>query len=230
MSNTINPKSLDVSSLFSSLPQTAVAKETLGLAGLATDFSSIRSGSYKKLVSAYYHKLGTEGKTQKLEKEEKNRKIVAANSNALRSAADELKRIDFTAVSQEEALGAVNKFISSYNAVIDTADDVNQKGVLRNTVWMSNMMRQSAGLLEDVGISIGDNNRLSVNEEKWKSAALAPKMTLFSGRNSMADKLIYKAAQITGAAGEGYSNTASAYKADGEYVKPSVNAMYETIM
>ncbi|MGN0507439.1 MAG: hypothetical protein ACI4FZ_12835 [Lachnospiraceae bacterium] len=228
MSNTIN-NSMDYTSLFSSLPQTNSSSGS-GLVGLATEFSSIRSGSYKKLVSAYYKKLGSEGTTEAVEKENKNLQLVAGNANSLKSAATELKKTDFATASEEEALGAVKKFVSAYNSVIDTADDVDRKGVLRNTVWMTNMMQKSAGLLSDAGITIGDDNKLTLNEAKWKEAGMSVKTTLFSGNNSLAEKLTYKATQITGAAGETYSNTASAYKPDGDYTKPSTSAMYETLM
>ena len=197
MSNSIDTSFLnqytttDYSTLFNSLPKTDDSSGG-GLFGLASEFQSIRSGSYGKLLSSYYKKLATDGQEEAVEKENKNRQLVAGNSSSLKSAASKLSDIDFNKATEEESLGAIKDFISSYNSVVDTADDVESKGVLRNAVWMTNMVKKSAGLLGDLGISIGDNNQLTLDETKWKEASATMKSALFHGRNGLAEKLAYK--------------------------------------
>lgn len=69
MSNSIDKNVLnqysqtDYSSLFNSLPKTSDSSGG-GLVGLATEFNSIRSGSYGKLLGAYYKKMEKEGATE----------------------------------------------------------------------------------------------------------------------------------------------------------------------
>lgn len=228
MSNTIN-SSMDYSSLFSSLPKTS---ESSGgnLTTLATEFSSIRSGSYKKLLSSYYEKMKKEDTTEATKKENSNLQLVSGNATSLKDAASAVSKLDFSKDSAEDITKAMKTLVSSYNSVIDTADDVEQKGVLRNTLWMTNIMQKSAGLLSDVGITIGENNKLSFDETKWGEASSSTKIALFNGRNSLADKLSYKASQINTSAAQGVSNTASAYKPDGDYTKVSTESMYNAFM
>lgn len=228
MSNTIDT-SMDYTSLFSSMPKTNDSSGS-GLVGLATDFSSIRSGSYKKLLSAYYKKVASGDTKEANEKESKNLQLVAGNASSLKSAAEDLKKLDLSTASNDDVVKKLKEFVSAYNSVIDTADDVDKKGVLRNAAWMTNIVKKSEGLLSDVGITIGKDNKLTLDEEKWKEAGMSVKTTLFSGSNSLISKLAYKGTQITSAASEKQSNTASAYKPDGDYTKVNRQSIYDTLM
>ena len=122
MGNTIDKSVLnqytmtDYSTLFNSLPKTD-ASSGGGLVNLATEFQSIRSGSYGKLLSAYYQKMENEGREEAIEKENTNRQLVAGNSSSLKSAASKLSDMDFTKATEEESLSAVKDFISSLKTV-----------------------------------------------------------------------------------------------------------------
>ena len=152
MSNSIDTSYLnkytltDYSSLFNSMPKTDESSGG-GLTNLATEFSSIRSGSYGKLLSAYYKKMESDGVTEALQKETANRQLVGGNASSLKSAAKTLSKMNFSEASDADSLKAIKSFVSSYNSVIDTADDVNSKSILRNAVWMTNITKKSAGML-----------------------------------------------------------------------------------
>ena len=123
MSNSIDTSFLnqyttnDYSTLFNSLPKTDTSSGG-GLFNLASEFQSIRSGSYGKLLSSYYKKLATDGQEEAIEKENTNRQLVAGNSSSLKSAASKLSDIDFAKATEEESLSAVKDFISSYNSFL----------------------------------------------------------------------------------------------------------------
>ncbi len=235
MSNSIDTSFLnkytttDYSSLFNSLPKTSESSGG-GLTNLATEFNSIRSGSYGKLLSAYYKKMNSgDSATEAIQKETANRQMVGGNASTLKSAAKTLSKMDFASASKEDSLKAIKSFVSSYNSVIDTADDVNSKSILRNAVWMTNITKQSAGLLNELGISIGDNNQLTLDETKWSEASSTTKASLFNGRQGFAEKMIYKASQMTNSSAEKASYTASAYKNNGDYTKVNAQSMYEDL-
>ncbi|WP_408070651.1 flagellar filament capping protein FliD [Butyrivibrio sp. JL13D10] len=62
---------MDYSTLFGSLPGQGSSNNLMsGLSSMLSDYSSIRNGSYGKLVSAYYKKIGNEN-TDSADKEEK---------------------------------------------------------------------------------------------------------------------------------------------------------------
>ena len=235
MSNSIDTSFLnkynttDYSSLFNSLPKT---KESSGggLTNLATEFNSIRSGSYGKLLSAYYKKMNSgDSATEAIQKENENRHLVGSNASGLKSAAKTLSKMNFAEASEEDSLKAIKNFVSSYNSVIDTADDVNSKGILQNAVWMTNITKKSAGLLNELGISVGKDNKLTLDEDKWNSAHTSTKTALFNGRQGYAEKMIYKASQMTNSSAEKASFTASAYKDNGDYTKVNAQSMYEDL-
>lgn len=238
MSNSIDTSFLnkynttDYSNLFNSLPKTSESSGG-GLTNLATEFNSIRSGSYGKLLSAYYKKMNSgDSATEAIQKENANRHLVGSNASSLKSAAKTLSKIDFSDTSdagKEKSLKAIKDFVSSYNSVIDTADDVNSKGILQNAVWMTNITKKSAGLLNELGISIGKDNKLTLDEEKWNSAYTSTKAALFNGRQGFAEKMVYKASQMTNSSAEKASFTASAYKDDGDYTKVTPQSMYEEL-
>ena len=238
MSNSIDTSFLnkytltDYSSLFSSMPKTDESSGG-GLTNLATEFNSIRSGSYGKLLSAYYKKMNSgDSATEAIQKETANRQLVGGNASSLKSSAKALSKIDFYDDSEgadAKKLKAVKDFISSYNSVIDTADDVNNKNILQNAVWMTNITKKSAGLLNELGISIGDNNQLTLDETKWSNANNSTKAALFNGRQGFAEKMVYKASQMTNFSAEKASYTASAYKENGDYTKVNAQSIYEDL-
>lgn len=219
----------DYSSLFSSLPKTNDSAGN-GLANLATEFNSIRSGSYGKLLSAYYKKMNSsDSATDAIQKENSSRQMVGTNASALKSAAKTLSKMDFASASEEDSLKAIKSFVSSYNSVIDTADDVNSKGILRNAVWMTNITKKCSGLLNELGITVGKDNKLSLDETKWNEASSTTKSSLFNGKQGFAEKMIYKANQMTNSSAEKASYTASAYKNNGDYTKVNAQSMYEDL-
>jgi len=238
MSNSIDTSYLnkynttDYSSLFNSLPKTSESSGG-GLTNLATEFNSIRSGSYGKLLSAYYKKMNSgDSATEAIQKENANRQLVGGNASTLKSAAKTLSKIDFSDTSdagKEKSLKAIKDFVSAYNSVIDTADDVNSKGILRNAVWMTNITSKSAGLLNEIGISVGKDNKLTLDETKWADAHNSTKSALFNGRQGFAEKMVYKASQMTNSSAEKASYTASVYKDDGDYTKVTSQSMYEDL-
>lgn len=222
----------DYSSLFNSLPKTSESSGG-GLTNLATEYNSIRSGSYGKLLSAYYKKMNSgDSATEAIQKENENRQLVGGNASSLKSAAKTLSKVDFSDTSdagKEKSLKAIKDFVSAYNSVIDTADDVNSKGILRNAVWMTNITSKSSGLLNELGISIGKDNKLTLDEIKWADAHSSTKTALFNGRQGFAEKMVYKASQMTNSSAEKASYTASAYKEDGDYTKVNAQSMYEDL-
>lgn len=219
----------DYTSLFNSLPKTSESSGG-GLTNLATEFNSIRSGSYGKLLSAYYKKMNSgDSATQAIQKENENRKLVGGNASSLKSAAKTLSKMNFAEASEEDSLKAIKSFVSSYNSVIDTADDVNSKSILRNAVWMTNITQKSSGLLNELGISVGKDNKLTLDETKWANANTSTKTALFNGRQGFAEKMIYKANQMTNSSAEKASFTASAYKDNGDYTKVNAQSMYEDL-
>ena len=196
-----------------------------------TDYAAIKNGSYAKLMKAYYKKQD-ENSSSKTEDTKQSLTSMKDNADSLKKSATALMDASLwekkTIKKKDEKTGeetevedydwdaitkAVNAFVSDYNDVIEAAGKSNTRSVLRSAVRMTSMTEQLSGLLEEVGISIGKDNKLTVDEEKLKEARVSTLKTLFVGPHSFGDKVAQKANSISIAAAQN-KNT---YTKNGSY-------------
>ncbi|MGN0131939.1 MAG: hypothetical protein ACI4AA_05830 [Lachnospiraceae bacterium] len=201
-----------------------------------TDYMSIKNGSYGKLLKAYYKKQDADKTTVESESEKKQLSLLKSSADKLKNSTLELMDEDLfekkTIKTKDEATGeetekedydwdaitkAVKAFAEDYNSVIKSAGESDNKGVLRNASWMTQMTESNAKLLESVGITIDSDNSLKVDEEALKKANISTLKLVFQGVNSFADKVVRKAAQIGTAAVQGTSGNGSAYTNTADY-------------
>lgn len=197
----------------SSSNQSSASTNLLGI-DLA-EYSSITRGSYSKLVKAYYEKYGDDAKPSAT-KEDKSDTIAKTtlknNANELYEAANALvsngKDSVFKQIEKEESgkttkgydkdkiYDAVNSLVEAYNGMVEKSTDSNNNAVLRQTLHMINATASNSSLLADVGISIGADNKLSVDEDAFKNADMSKVKTLFNGSSSLGGKIQSAASNI----------------------------------
>ena len=192
------------------------------------DLAFIKSGTYKKLVSSYYNKYGKEGNsaTKAVSSELNNLKTVAGDSSKLKNAAKELSKIDFSdEKSKDDAKAAAKNFVNSYNSLIGSSVEVNRNSVLKGTVGVVNFMKSNAGMLNELGMKLGSDNKITFDEDKWDKAYNTSKSSMFKGVGSFGSQLEYKAGKVASAssAGTGVKNTAATYNANASYNLPNNN-------
>ncbi len=108
-----------------------------------------------------------------------------------------MKNADYSKDAKpEDLLSKAKSFIDSYNSTLSTTKNMNSYSILQTAVWGTEQMNISEGLLNKVGISIGENNSLSIDEEKFKSAKMSDLKALFSGSGSLADRISQKASTM----------------------------------
>lgn len=209
-----------------------------------SDYASIQNGSYKKLVSAYYAKqkeLDAEDANE--DTDETLRKTVSAASDAdalATSAAGLMKRGGDSVFSMKETQStdettgkktttkdydrkainsAITDFVDKYNALVDSGSDLDSVNVLRTTLNMTKMTNVNAGVLADIGITIGDGNKLEVNEEKLSKASISDLTNVFQGSGSYGSRIAQYATQISSAAAVENAKAAGTYSNTGSYAK-----------
>lgn len=213
-----------------------------------TDYMGIKNGSYGKLLKAYYKKQDEE-KTVESESEKKQLALLKSNADGLKNSVLDLMDEDLfekkTIKTKDEKTGevtekedydwdaitkAVKAFADNYNSVMKEAGDSDDKSVLRNATWLLEGTEANSKLLGNVGITIGTDNTLKVDEEALKKADISTLKLLFQGVNSYADKVVRKADQIGKAALQGTGMSGSAYtnKADYENLLSS-GTLYDEI-
>ena len=96
----------------------------------------------------------------------------------------------------EDLLDKAKNFVSQYNSVLGTTESMNSYSILQTAVWGTEQMNLSQGLLNKVGITINDDNTLSLDETKFKAANMSDLKALFSGSGSLADRVAQKASTL----------------------------------
>ena len=193
-----------------------------------TSYMSIKNGSYRRLLKNYYSSQKAEAKSTVGD--------TGATLTKIRSAADNLQKksdtlssdklwdttesvdegtgkVTETLTNPEALVKAVKEFADAYNKTIDAAAGSETKAVLRSGGWMDNMSRKNGRLLNEVGITIGSDGKLSVDEDELKKANVTTLKSLFKGVDSYASKVSAKAAAISNSA----ARTESTYDSGGNW-------------
>lgn len=216
----------DYSYLFNNMQHTS----TGGTFSLG-DYAAIKNGSYKKLLKAYYAKQDAEKSTISSDAM-KNSSLVKSSADALKKSANALNNEALWEKKQitkkDEKTGeettvedydwdaitkAVKSFVDDYNSLVKLAGNSDSKDVLRNAVWMTGMTESNDNLLSKAGIAVGKGNQMELNEDILKKADISTLKTLFTGHNSLADKIATKANSISNAA----ARTSGTYRNNGTY-------------
>jgi len=217
---------VDYSYLFNS-----IQPESTGSTFNLSDYAAIKDGTYGKLLKAYYAKQDVEKASSGGDTVHKST-LMKSSADALKKSADVLnndelwekkkikkkdektgEEIEVEDYDWENITKAVKSFVEDYNSVIEHAGDSNVKSVLKNAVWMTGMTEANERLLSKVGITVGKDNKLELDEEAFKKADMSTLKTLFTGHNSFADRVATKANSISNAA----AGSIGTYKSNGTY-------------
>ena len=225
-----NSYSNDYSYLFGNVSSNSKNSASSNLLGIdLAEYSSITRGSYSKLVKAYYQKAEKTSSDNSVSSEDKvTQTTMKGNAKELYDAVDALvtsgkdslfKKID---VKDEETgdtskgydtdkiYKAVNSFVEAYNSMVKSSTDSSDNAVLRQTLHMVNSVSANGSLLGEIGIKVGADNQLSIDEEAFKNADMNTVKTLFSGNNSLGGKIQSAASNI-------YVRNANALSESGTY-------------
>ncbi|MBR4169014.1 MAG: hypothetical protein IKR47_04745 [Lachnospiraceae bacterium] len=180
----------DYSSLFDSLYGTSSSQNVSSM-NFLSDWASVKNGSMAKLSKAYYAK-----NSEKAEKADASeiKEAMQAN-NRIKSDAETLKK----SVENIKDVDDLKQFVEDYNAMIKSGGDSDNKSVLRNTLSMTQMVSKHSTLLGDLGITIGEDNKLTLDEETAGKADKSVWKSLFSGVGSLGDMIGAKASGIVNA-------------------------------
>lgn len=215
---------LDYSTLFSSLSSRSTSSSSSSLYDInLADYASIKNGSYYQVAKSYYAKQNktnsTTGDNSNTTTSDKaNASSVQSNADSLKDAADKLyktgknslfnkkeittKNEDGTTTTKNDfdkdaIYKAVKSFADSYNTTLKSGSASSNTNVLRQTLNMKNNVGTYKNMLDQIGITIGTDNKLSVDETTFKNSDMNTVKTLFNGTNSLAYNTSMKASQIS---------------------------------
>ncbi|MCI8485171.1 MAG: hypothetical protein HFH41_12675 [Lachnospiraceae bacterium] len=177
-----------------------------------SDYASIKSGSYGKLLKAYYgkeqnsasgvggNKSDSRTTLDKILEEKKNPKISKqaqeANENltaglsklkgSVSALQDEKTYTDTEGQSaSDKVVSAMKNYVADYNSVVTAAKRSTLAG---KTAYVANMMNSTsanADKLSELGITINANGTLQLNEGKLKETDVKKVQDLFSSKDIM---------------------------------------------
>jgi len=238
---------MDYTTLFSSLSTSSSSSSSSSSTVSLADYASLQNGSYLKLAKAYYAKNSATDSTSS-EDTAKTITSIQSDSNSLKDAANALvttgsnSLFNKTDVTSTNSSGAstttkgydmdaiykgVKKFVDSYNDLISSGADSENNSILRQTLNLTNETSTNSNLLSNVGITIGSDNTLSVDEAALKKANVNTLKTLFNGTGSYAYDVAAKASMINYAAGTEASK-AGTYSSSGTYSTGSSGSLYDS--
>lgn len=192
-------------------------------------YMSIRNGSYAKLVKSYYSETGKDSEFKNSIRTAtdttKTLASIESASDDLKEAADKLFTNGKESVFAKDSEGnydtdkiykAVKDFADAYNDVIEEAGNSNTTDILKRATSMVRDTDTYEKLLGKVGIEVGSDNKLTIDEESFKKADMTTAKSIFNGINSYAYSTSANAAYINYTA-EYQASKANTYNAFGSF-------------
>ena len=212
----------NVSTLFSGL-NSGRTSGTSGLSSVLSDYGAIRNGSYGKLLKAYYNNVDNRAVKSAYNSAVKNSNTsTAADSSAtikeLQSTTDDLtssakdlyttgSKSVFNKKSVTDENGqttqqydtdaiykSVKSFVDDYNSVLEAADKSADTKVQNSVIGMINYTKMESNMLSKLGITIGSDYQMSIDEDTFKKADMSVAKSLFNGTGSYAYTIASKSA------------------------------------
>ncbi len=178
------------------------------------DYASIKNGSYKKLVSAYYKNIDEENGETSSSSSSSNVKDSKQKLNSITEAADNLKSSVSTAKSliqtkknengysyvdydEDKMYKAVKEFADNYNSLMDAASGAETSSITRAAKSMASYTKANKNALSAIGITVDADNKITVDEDKFKEASKARVQSLFGDVGGYAYQVSAKASNIS---------------------------------
>lgn len=199
-----------------------------------SQLNSIRNGSYGKALKAYYAKDNTSAKSSKSPKSSRyNYPQYTANAgldtiqtqtgklvesaNKLTNNSKKSLFADKDNYDADAAYKAVSEFVTNYNDTLDAVNKTTNTVVSNAAGNMTRMTGIMSNSLSKVGVTVGKDGRLSVNEDDFKSADMDKVKSVFGAGGSFARSVNSYATRLGTAAKQQSLQTASNTGTYGRY-------------
>lgn len=223
----------DYSYLFQGMNSSKGSSSGLGNLNFLSDYSSIKNGSYGKLMRAYFNQDSKSSVTSiannKISKNEsfidaettKRIANVQESTDKLKESADALlttgKKSVFSGDEvSAEAYDAVSKFVDNYNATINSVDKLGNSSVTDKATNLAISTESNSKALAKIGITIDENSNLKLDKDTFMKADLSSVKSLFQGAGSYAYRVSAQSSLINFAA-DTVASKANTYTQNGTF-------------
>lgn len=185
---------------------------------------SVRTGTYSKALKSYYGRNNQTTAMQKNKTLNKYNYGMYALENGLSSVSKESTELSAAAkkltntgrdglfashenYNADAAYQAASDFVTNYNETLDAVNRLSNVSVSSAAGSMARMTGVMTGSLDEIGITVGKDGRMSINEEAFKNAGF-DKVKSMLGTNGSFARIIGSSAQRLGSAAEQQSRQA----------------------
>ena len=205
------------------------SSNNLGLYGSLGDYGLIQRGGCKKLYKAYYAiEAESSSDTESTDSKKVTKdSVVADKAVELKKSVNSLSKLDYTEDNVSKIQNGVKDFVKSYNSMIDSAEGSKSDKVTRTAKYPTNYTKANEKVLKSVGITIGSDNKLSVNEDTLGKASVSELKDLFRGSSSFAGRVSAYATSLYTTA---VANDSSLYSGKGNLKALSMSSLYDTYL
>ena len=180
------------------------------------DLSLMRSGVYTKMLKSYYakqtsstDKTSSSGKNSSSEDylntiNDKISKLKTSTSDealsSIKSEADQMKKaadavtaIDYDKTSGDVVYSKVKDLVNTYNALAKQTGKSDLVSISQSRTWMVNDTKAHEAQWNKIGITMEDDQTLTIDEKKFKEASTSDIKNFLSGASGYASRLSTKA-------------------------------------
>ena len=207
-----------------------------------SDYNSIKSGTYGKLLKEYYKKADTDETDSTSKKNSVNKtdsetvkelKQIHTDANALRDSASKLMQRGSSSVlgsgDMNKAYAAVKEFADNYNTLLKEGTESDSKSIKRTAEGMIDLMKDYEKELNEIGVTIDKDNKLVVDKDTFMKTSMDKVQDLFRGNNSLSYLTSMRAVTISNTA-YSESNKSNLYTGDGNYTALSTGDIFNSIV
>lgn len=213
-----------------------------------SEYSSIKTGTYGKLLKAYYAEAdsdsvdsskdtNTKKNTLKQDTEVEKLTEVSASASTLEDSAEKLISRGSDSLFKEKELTvkdadgeetkvmgydtdaiykAVKDFTDKYNSFVKSVNGSDSTKLDQELDNLTAVVTDYSQLLKNVGVTINEDNTLSVDEKTLKEADISELKKVFNGNASFTYNVSTKASMI-GVTANSEANTMKNYTSTGDY-------------
>lgn len=200
-----------------------------------SDYASIKTGGYYKLLKSYYESdvekpafstSTSKDSAKKLAKIEDSAEKLKKDTEALLETGSKsvFKKVTkknedgttSTEYDKDAIYKAVKNFVEDYNGLVDELDDANTTNLIRTAKSMLTYVNSNSNSLGKLGITIGTDYRLSIEEEAFKKADMETVKSMFHSTGAFGYQISARASMIHYYA-ENEASKSNTYKENGMY-------------
>lgn len=232
----------DYSFLFSSINSSSNNSGNLFTAINLSDYNSIKTGTYGKLLKAYYKKEDTDSTDTSSKKDTVNKKEntsakelkeVQTEANELRDSASKLMQRGSKSVFKDEDMkkvyDAISDFVEDFNTAVDKGVESGVQSVVKSAEGLVTLARDYREELNQMGITFDKDNRLTIDKDTFMKTDVSKVKDLFGGQNSFAYLTSVRAISI-GNTAYSESNKSSLYTGNGGYAALNSAELFNSIV